>query len=88
MPQKKFADCTTTLTPSSGEIFGNLVSICENQEKYLQCWDQMKEDIVTNCHENRYLPAVYAATVKSLCGSDKGNSTISKRIFFNICSKC
>lgn len=78
--QKRFADCTTQITASSNEIFGNLNLICENQEKYLQCWDQLKEDIITNCHENGHLPAVYAATVQSLCGNDKGNTTISKEI--------
>lgn len=76
--QKSFADCTIRINVFGGEMFGNLKSICENEEKYLQCWDQLKEDITTKCHQTGHLPAVYAATVKSLCGNDKGNTTISK----------
>jgi len=73
---KTFAECTTKLSASM-ELFGNLRLACESQEQYLQCWDQLKEDIITHCHRNSSLPAVYPATVKSLCGNDKGNTTIA-----------
>lgn len=78
MPQKKFAYCTSSITASTGDAFGNLNLICENQEKYLECWDQLKDDIIAHCHSSSHLSAVYTATVKSLCGTDKGNTTIGK----------
>lgn len=87
IPQKRFADCTIAITASSTDIFGNLNLICENQEKYLQCWDQLKKDIVSNCHQNGHLPALYTATVKNLCGNDGGNTTISKRWWFFLLSE-
>lgn len=78
--QKDFAACTNEITATGREAFDNLVLICENQEKYLKCWNQLKDDIVKKCQQNVHLPGVYAATVKSVCGNDKGNTTISKKI--------
>lgn len=81
--QKTFAECTSTIATSSsnGDMFGSIRSICENQNGYLQCWDQLKHDITTNCNQSNFLPAVYPATVKSYCGNDNGNLTISKKRF-------
>ncbi|KAJ6648622.1 hypothetical protein Bhyg_03853 [Pseudolycoriella hygida] len=73
-----FTRCTAKVSSSSpGRVFGNLAAICENEEQYLQCWDQLKQDIISNCNQTTYLPGVYAATVKSFCGNDQGNTTIS-----------
>lgn len=55
-----------------------MASMCQNRGKYMACYDQLKSDALKKCGSDKegMLPAVYRATVASLCGNDNGAKTI------------
>lgn len=77
--QSSFSDCTFNLgTTQPRDNFEGMAAICENREKYMECWDKMKGEVLKKCGNDKepMLPAVYRVSVNSLCGSDNGKTKI------------
>ncbi|CAL8145324.1 unnamed protein product [Orchesella dallaii] len=68
------AKCTHDVTKDGKDMFGTISVICNNRDKYFQCFDAMKMETLSKCgaDKEQVLPVLYKNTVLTFCGSDNG----------------
>ncbi|ODM93347.1 hypothetical protein Ocin01_13335 [Orchesella cincta] len=82
---KKLLDTFSNCLSENGmnlptQFLGQLAPICNDQFKYIKCWEDLNKQIVKDCGEENQplVPALFVGTVVAICASDLGEKKIGE----------